>query len=146
MTLGNDDPRLYRKPWVVISRGVRPLRNGNRSAKDYPYWEELISLLKEKYDVAEVVKEPLDKLEKMLKEAKHVICCDSFLQHFCWHVGVKAIVLWGTSDPLIFGHAENLNILKDEKYLRKNQFDTWEAEPYNPDAFVKPEEVIKYLS
>jgi ADP-heptose:LPS heptosyltransferase len=132
-------------PVVIISRGVRPLRNGNRSAKEYPYWEELIKLLSVDYEVVEVVKEPLDKLEKLLKEAKHVICCDSFLQHFCWHTGVRAVVLWGSSDPLIFGHSENINILKDRKYVRPNQFDTWENEPCNPQAFVSPKAVIRRL-
>lgn len=130
---------------VIISRGVRPLPNGNRSAKDYPYWDELIKLLSKDYEVIEVVKEPLDKLEKMIKEAKYVICCDSFLQHFCWYYKKQAIVLWGTSDPLIFGHAENINLLKDEKYLRRRQFDTWEAEPYNPEPFISPQEVIQVL-
>jgi ADP-heptose:LPS heptosyltransferase len=134
------------KPLVVYSRGVRPLRNGNHSAKEYPYWEELFKLLSVDYEVVEVVKEPLDKLEKLLKEAKHVICCDSFLQHFCWDIKVKAIVLWGTSDPLIFGHKENINLIKGRMYMRKNQFDTWESEPYNPDAFISPEKVMEVIS
>jgi hypothetical protein len=71
---------------------------------------------------------------------------DSFLQHFCWSIGVKAIVLWGTSDPLIFGHEENINVLKNRGYLRPNQFDMWEGDPYNPNAFVTPEEVLKIIS
>jgi ADP-heptose:LPS heptosyltransferase len=132
-------------PVIIISRGVRQLRNGNRSAKDYPYWDKLIELLSKDYEIIEVVKEPLDKLEKMLKEAKHVICCDSFLQHFCWSIGVKAIVLWGLGDPLIFGHAENTNLLKGREYIRKDQFNMWEDVPYNAEAFVQPEEVLKHI-
>jgi ADP-heptose:LPS heptosyltransferase len=133
------------KPIVIVSRGVRPLRNGLRSAKDYPYWEELISLLSANFEVVEVVEEPLDKLEKMLKEAKYTVCCDSFLQHFCWSIGVQAIVLWGVGDPLIFGHAENINLIKDRANIRPNQFDMWEGHPYREDVFVSPEEVMKYI-
>ena len=133
------------KPTLVFSRGVRPLRNGNRSAKDYPFWDQLIPMLEKDFEVIEVVKEPLDELEKLLKSAKYVVCCDSFLQHFCWSIGVKATVLWGTSDPLVFGHVENVNLLKSRGHVRANQFDGWEGDPYNPNAFLPPEEVIKYL-
>jgi len=133
------------KPTIIISRGVKPLRNGKKSAKEYPYWDELIKLLEKNYIVKEVIHEPFDVLEKMLKEAYAVICCDSFLQHFCWSIGVKAIVLWGTSDPLIFGHKENINVLKHRSYVRKNQFDNWENDEYNPNAFVTPQEVLLYI-
>lgn len=133
------------KQLVVYSRGVKPLRNGNRSAKDYLYWDVLLDVLRLKYELVEVVNEPIDELEKLLKSADYVICVDSFLQHFCWSIGVKAIVLWGTSDPLIFGHEENINLLKNREYLRPNQFDTWEGDVYNPNAFVAPDEVIKTL-
>ncbi len=133
------------KPLIIIAKGVKPLRNGNKSAKEYPYWDELIRLLSENYEIREVIKEPLDELENLVKSAKAVICCDSFLQHFCWSVGVKAIVLWGTSDPLIFGHAENINLLKSRAYVRVEPFDAWEGEACNPNAFVPPQEVIKNI-
>ena len=54
-------------------------------------------------------------------------------------------MLFGQSDPLIFGHPENINLLKDRKYLREQQFWWWEQCEYKEDAFVRPEEVIKYL-
>jgi len=133
------------KPIVIIAKGVKPLRNGKKSAKEYPYWDELIRLLEKNYTVKEVVHEPLDILEQTLKNAHAVICCDSFLQHFCWSIGVKAIVLWGTSDPTVFGHKENINILKHKSYIRKNLFDTWEGEEHNPNAFVTPQEVLQHI-
>ena len=40
---------------------------------------------------------------------------------------------------------ENTNLLKERSYLAPNQFLWWEATEYNPDAFVKPEEVLKFL-
>lgn len=133
------------KPLVIISKGVKPVRSGNKSAKEYPYWDELVALLEKNYTVQEVVHEPFDKLEQLLKSASAVICCDSFLQHFCWTIGVKAIVLWGTSDPSIFGHKENINLLKHRSYIRKNPFDDWESEEHNPKAFVTPQEILLYL-
>jgi hypothetical protein len=134
------------KPLVIYSKGVRPLRSGKPSAKEYPHWDKLVELLSKDFIVIEVVQEPLDRLEALLKVADYVLACDSFLQHFCWSIGVKAHVLWGTSDPLIFGHAENVNILKDRKYVRPNQFDMWENDVPQPEAFVLPEEVMKYIN
>jgi len=55
------------------------------------------------------------------------------------------VVLWSVSDPLIYGHSENINLLKDRSYLAQNQFLWWDFTEYNPDAFLKPEEVIKYI-
>jgi hypothetical protein len=72
------------------------------------------------------------------------------MQHFCWFHGVKSIVLWGRSDPEIFGHPENINLLKDRQYLRPEQFRWWDDVEYSEDVFVSPEVVIitilKYLS
>jgi hypothetical protein len=62
-----------------------------------------------------------------------------------WDIGKPGIVLWGQSDPLIFGHPENNNLLKDRKYLREKQFWWWEQCDYNAEAFVRPEEIIKHL-
>ena len=49
------------------------------------------------------------------------------------------------SDPNIFGHPENINLLKDRSYLAEQQFLWWDLYEYNPEAFVKPEEVLKFL-
>src|SRR5690349_8577018 len=104
------------KKTILISRGVRPLRNGKTNAKTYPYFDELVSLLGD-YEIKEIETMPLEQLEPTIKSAETVICVDSFIQHFCWLIGKQAVVIWGKSDPLIFGHKENINILKDRKYL-----------------------------
>lgn len=133
------------KPLILIARGVRALRNGNRSAKDYAYWDELITLLKDKYEVQELVEMPLDQLEALIKTSHIVIAADSFMQHFCWSIGKQAIVLWGISDPLIFGHKEHINLLKSRNNLRQDQFNTWEAVPHRPEVFTSPQEVLKSI-
>lgn len=88
---------------------------------------------------------PLPELEAFIKGSFTVIATDSFIQHFCWSIGKKAIVLWGVGDPLIFGHKENVNLLKSRDNVRPNQFDTWEDVPYRPEVFVSPEEVLKHV-
>lgn len=130
---------------ILIARGVRPLRNGKRSAKDYPYWDELITLLKDTYEVQEIKEMPLDELEVFLKSAASVICCDSFCQHFCWSIGKQAIVLWGKSDPEIFGHPEHINLLKSRANLRLDPFRWWEDVNYDASVFVSPGVIIKAL-
>lgn len=88
---------------------------------------------------------PLNALKNLILECDTWISCDSFLQHFAWDLGKPGIVLWSVSDPNIFGHPENINLLKCRSYLRQGQFLWWADEPYNPEAFVSPEVVLKAL-
>lgn len=131
---------------ILISKGVRPLRNSNRSAKEYPYWEDLTKLLiQEGYTVEELTEMPLPELKSKIETSLTVIATDSFVQHFCWSIQKIAVVLWGYGDPNIFGHEENINLIKSRGNLRPNQFDTWENVPYNPNVFVPPSEVVDCL-
>ena len=66
-------------------------------------------------------------------------------QHLAWDEKKSGIVLWSVSDPLIFGHPENTNLLENRDNLSKNQFLWWEATEHNPNSFVKPEIVKNYL-
>lgn len=141
---------------IIISPYSKMLRNGANNPKNYPYWKELISLIDE--DIVQVgisgeeqlVKDfrknlSLNEMSNLINECKTWISVDSFFQHFAWHLGKPGIVLWGQSDPDIFGHKENINLLKDRKYLREKQFWIWEQCEYNSEAFVEPEYVLKYL-
>ena len=84
-------------------------------------------------------------LKQLLKECRTWISCDSFFQHLAWFEGKKGVVLWSISDPLIFGHPENINLLKDRRYLAPNQFLWWEAYEYDKDRFLLPEQVLQVL-
>lgn len=141
---------------ILISPYAKKLRNGKENPKNYPYWKELISLIDEPIvqvgidDEQQLVDDfrknlSLTELETLLKECRTWISVDSFFQHFAWDKEKYGIVLWGQSDPIIFGHSENTNLLKDRKYLRNKQFWLWEQCDYNADAFVNANEVIKYL-
>jgi len=89
---------------------------------------------------------PHPQVVELIKWSDTGICVDSYLQHAFWEVGKPAIVLFGISDPLIFGHPENLNLLRDRKYLRPQQFDLYYVNQYCNEAFVSPEEVIEALN
>jgi len=141
---------------IIISPYSKTLTNGNRNPKNYPYWKELIELIDEpiiqvgvegeEQLVPEFCKNlPIARLKELIAECRTWIGCDSFFQHLAWSCGKPGIVLWSVSDPLIFGHPENHNLLKSRDYLAENQFLWWNFTEYNADAFVKPKEVIKFL-
>ena len=141
---------------IVISPYSRPLNNGKTNPKNYPFWEELISMIEEPIvqigveGEAKLVDDfrkglPISQLKELLRECRTWISCDSFFQHLGWIEGKKGIVLWSVSDPLIYGHPENTNLLKDRKYLAGNQFLWWEAYDHNEETFVPAREVFKCL-
>lgn len=139
-------PFAEKQPWL----------NGFPSPKDYPHARKLAEELRD--DLVQVGGDqdeqlvpdfrknlPFEQLGELIKKSKTAICVDSYLQHCYWYHDKPAIVLWGISDPLIFGHSIHMNLLKDRKYLRPNQWDLYYSNQINPEAFVPPEEVIKLL-
>lgn len=141
---------------IIISPYAKKLTNGKENPKNYPYWKELLDLIKEPVIQVGISGETqictdfrqnlsLTDLKSLLNECNTWIGCDSFFQHLAWSVNKPGIVLWSVSDPNIYGHPENINLLKDRSYLAENQFLWWEQTEHNPDAFVKPEEVIKFI-
>lgn len=142
---------------IIISPYAKKLSNGKINPKNYPYWNELIALIGEDKIVQvgidgeeQLVKDfrknlSIEELKTLLLNCNTWISCDSFIQHLAWSIGKQGIVLWSVSNPNIFGHKENINLLKDESYLAKNQFLWWEHTQYNPDAFVSAKEVFSYI-
>lgn len=142
---------------IIISPYAKKLMNGKQNPKNYPYWEGLIELIKEpivqvgiegeKQLVPDFRKNlPISELRKLINECRTWISCDSFFQHLAWDEGKRGIVLWSVSDPLIFGHPENINLLKDRSYLAENQFLWWEYVEHKNERFVKPHEVLEHLN
>ena len=141
---------------IIISPYSKQLKNGKRNPKEYPHWEELIALINEPIVQVGIAGEKqlvpdfrpnlsLVQLKKLLQECRTWIGCDSFFQHLAWSIGKPGIVLWSVSDPLIFGHPENINLLKDRSCLAENQFLWWDYVEYDSSKFVSPQEVIKHL-
>jgi ADP-heptose:LPS heptosyltransferase len=142
---------------IIISPYSKALRNGKRNPKNYPYWQELISLIKEPIIQIGIDGEEqlvpdfrknlsLSELRELVNKCSTWISCDSFFQHFSWDLKKYGIVLWSVSDPLIFGHLENINLLKGRECLVQNQFLWWEFTEYDHSKFVTPDQVMKALN
>lgn len=141
---------------IIIHPYAKPLQSGKQNPKNYPYWQELIALINESIVQIGVIGEqqlvpdfrtnlPVIELRRLIKECRTYIAVDSFFQHLAWSEQKQGIVLWSVSDPRIFGHDCNINLLQNRDYLSANQFLWWDATEYNIDAFMKPQEVIKFL-
>lgn len=142
---------------IIIAPYAQKLRNGKENPKNYPYWKELIAIIDQPIVQVGVKGEQqlvedfrlnlsISELTQLVQECKTWISVDSFFQHLCWDLKKPGIVIWSQSDPIIFGHKENINLLKDRSYLRKDQFHIWEQCEYNKDAFISPTQVLKHLT
>jgi ADP-heptose:LPS heptosyltransferase len=147
------------KNYILISPWSKELRDKSYNPKNYPFWEDVIEVLKEEYDIVQIgvvgEKQLVDDFrtnlplrivgELLLDPACYIwISVDNFLPHLAHVVGKEpGIVLWGPSDPNIFGYKQNKNLLKARKYLRPDQFGIWDGQKYNPDAFVPASKVIE---
>ena len=141
---------------ILIAPYAKKLRTGKRNPKDYPYWPELIKMIEEPIvqvgiDGEEGLVEdfrknlPLTELRNLIRQCRTWIGCDSFFQHLAWDEKKPGIVLWSVSDPLIFGHPENINLLKDRSCLAENQFLWWEMVEHKNEKFVEPQTVYQHL-
>lgn len=141
---------------IIISPYAKALNNGKTNPKNYPYWQELIGLIDEPIVQVGVEGETqlvpdfrknltIPQLRQLIKDCRIWIGCDSFFQHLAWSEGKPGIVLWSVSDPNIFGHKENINLLKSRNSLAKNQFLWWESTEHNAEHFVLPKEVIEFI-
>ena len=141
---------------ILIAPYAKKLHNGKENPKNYPYWEEVIKGIDEpivqigiegeRQLVADFRKDlNLEDIKKLIHECRIWISCDSFLQHLGWAENKKGIVLWSVSDPLIYGHRENINLLKSRDNLAKNQFLWWDFTEHDPSKFVSPEEVLRHI-
>lgn len=138
---------------IIIAPYAKRLLNGQRNPKDYPFWAEVVRALPGPIvQVGAAGEEPLvedfrpdlsvQELRALIRECETWVGCDSFFQHLAWDEGKYGVVLWAVSDPNIYGHPENLNLLKDRSTLAPNQFMWWENTPHDPTKFVDPAAVV----
>lgn len=146
------------KRTVIISPFSKKLRNGKNNAKNFPYWPELLARLDPYCYIIQIGSSgencltrdfrtnlPLSEIKRLVKDCAFWISVDSFLPHLAHHENVPGVVLWGLSDPEVFGYPENLNIIRDRKLLRKDQFLYWEEEPFNEGVFLGAEDVFNKI-
>lgn len=142
---------------IVVFPWAKKLRNGGNNPKNYPWWPELIEKLQslgheiiqvgvddEEQLVSDFRKNlSIADLSLLLQSADTWIGVDSFGQHLGWSLGIRGMAIFGQSDPLIFGHKENVNVLKSRDCLREKQFWWWEQIDYREDVFLPPDDIIK---
>ena len=73
-------------------------------------------------------------MEALLKDTGYFISVDNFLHHAAHTLGVSGIVLWGPSDPEIFGYRDQVNMIKDRALLRPDQFGFYHLDYIWPNA------------
>lgn len=142
---------------IIIFPWAKALRNGQSNPKNYPWWQELIAKLQGLgHEIVQVGVEgeqqlvddfrknlSIAELSELMRSADTWIGVDSFGQHLGWDLGIRGMAIFGQSDPLIFGHPENVNVLKSRDYLRDQQFWWWEQAECNNDAFLDPDSILK---
>lgn len=125
---------------ILISRG------NLQNAKSYPFWEEFLALIPE-HEVKEIKgilseKEIID----LINWSNIWVSVDSFIPHLCaYHHLKRGIVIWGKSNPNIFGYKNNINLLKDPKNLRPDQFRWWNDQKHDPEDFVSADVLVTTL-
>lgn len=145
---------------ILVAPYSAKLPNGNTNPKNYPYWPEFVTMLnKEGYMVVQIGVTGEQRIagtseffeNPSFATVKELVgCCatwvsvDSWLPHFCHAENLKhGVVIFGQSDPRIFGYPENINLLRGRENLRQFQYDSWMAVEYSPQVFVYPDRVIE---
>lgn len=145
---------------IILHPYAATLLNGNRNPKNYPWWSQVVAKLNELgheiiqigvagetriEGVSQFIQNwPLSKLRDLINSCDTWMAVDSFLPHYCFTEKLKrGVVVWSLSSPEIWGHPDNINLLKDRKYLRELQYKDWHDVEYNEDAFVSPDEVVE---
>ena len=144
--------------YILIFPYARKLRNEKVNPKNFPFWKELIKLLNNNLIIQAGIEgeeqlvpnfyknKSLNEVKDLIKNCKFWISVDSAGPHIAHHISKPGVVIWSISDPLIFGYPENLNILKDRKYLRKSQFELWEQAEHSTEPFLSAQEVFEIIS
>ena len=148
------------KKTIIISPFSRKLRNDKRNPKNFPYWDEVTEVIrKKKPDVmtiqvgipveenigADERKDDLgfEELADLVRQSHLWMSVDSFFQHFCNAYKLRrGIVIFGPSDPLLFGYSHNINLIKDRSCMRPDQWNIWEALDYKKSVFPSVKDVI----
>lgn len=154
---------------ILISPYSNILPNGQESPKNWSKenWIELVNKIKENSDYnilqigtfqEEQIKgtdiifrnRPFEEVKKLIQNSRVILSVDNFLPHFCKTFNKKCIVIWGPSNPKIFGYKENINLQGDSKYMRRDQFWKWDqCESIDLRVFPSVEqvynEIIKFL-
>jgi len=160
---GSRDIKYGNGDTIIIS----PYSFHPQHAKSYPYWHDLIPKISQLgYKLVQIGRAgeeplpnmsdywwslPFNELERRVSNCRCWISVDNFLQHLCncMPMIVPGIVIFGLSDPKVFGYHYNKNILKSTSFLRPRQFEVWPNAQLDANAFDKADiifsKVIEFL-
>jgi len=144
---------------ILIAPYPAKLPSGAKSAKEYPHWPELVTMLKaNEHHIIQIgiqgeqriegvdefrIGLPLTRIRDLVGECDVWVSVDSFLPHLCAYYKLKnGVVLWGKSSPYIFGYPENENLFVSEKNFRQFQYCDWHNEPHDPSVFVPARQAV----
>lgn len=141
---------------ILLNAWSRPLRSGKQNPKDYPWWPQVLEKItvpvvqvavRGEQALVDDVRWDLDltQLALLVNQCSIWLGVDSFFQHFCWDLNKPGIVLWGPSNPNIFGHEQNINLTLGSSAWRANQFLTWEQETHDAHRFVSASVVLEHV-
>lgn len=143
---------------IIISPWAKELisKKPNPKSPSLMWWKILVSKITEPIVQIGVTGEKqlvsdfrpnlsMNQLISLLDECRTFITIDSFFQHLAWDQNKPGIVIWGQSNPKIYGHDIHTNLLKGKEYLMPDQFLMWDLVKYRDDCFVEPQEVIAKL-
>jgi len=145
---------------IILSPYSHVLRTGNVNPKNYPHWQPVVDdLIEGGHHVVQVglwgerqlvgtetrFGLPLSVLTDLVEKCKTWASVDNFFPHMCSHTSKPGVVVWGRSDPEIYGYSRNVNLLKDRSFLRPDPFGHWPDCAYDADAFVHPDLVVEAI-
>lgn len=147
---------------LILSPYSSKVANGKVNAKNYPWFPKLVQLLnRDGYRVIQIGVSGEERIEgvgeflanlsyggliNLVNRYTGWISVDNFFPHFCHANKLKSgIVLWGPSDPRIWGYSRNINLLRGRDYLRQHQMQTWNEIEFDAQRFVYAENVIPHV-
>jgi hypothetical protein len=146
---------------IIISPYSKKTIKGDSSPKDYPYWKELVSVLHKKHHIIQIgvnwerilegvheskLNLTFKELEELTLSSDSFISVDNFYPHFCNTIGKYGYVIWGPSNPSLYGYSKNVNILPSKPQFKTNQFGLWDKSDYNIHSFPNISTTLKYFN
>lgn len=141
---------------IIVAPYSKPRIDGKPNAKNYPWWAEVVRVMRDDGFVLKqivygdetpiegmehVFGKSLPEIENIVRESDGFMCVDNYMQHMAHCLGKCGVVIFGPSDPRIFGYDENMNVLPEKPKLRPMQFQTWQEWDFDESAFEMPEVV-----
>ena len=149
---------------ILFSPFSNSLPNGKPNPKSYPidYCNELVEMLNKIYPVhhvklssepsientVQIVDNSLRNLVELIKSKETAlwISVDNFFHHLSNYAKRPGFVVFSRSNPFIFGHDKNINLIRSFKAMRPDPFGYWWNCEYLKEAFLTPSEIMQNIN